>query len=132
MTDWGSAHCIGKTKVFFSDRSSKIQEAKKICEYCPIKFDCLRWALVHQEAWGVWGGLSYQELRIVAVTQGYKPPSRSQSHEVEHGTDKGWAWHRRQKMKDSTHEACQPCIDAYNASTRIRVARYRKKIRKIT
>jgi len=74
----------------------------------------------------VWGGLSYQELRIVAVALGYEPPSR---HESEHGTEKGHARHRRLREKDPTHVICQPCLDAYNAASRVRTARYRKRKR---
>lgn len=124
MVDWSEAKCIGMTKLFFDDRIKKINRAKYICKNCPIKTECLEWALVHREAWGVWSGLDYHELRIVAVSLGYTPPNRK---EVEHGTERGWAWHRRQKMKDNGHETCQPCIDAYNQATRIRVARYRKR-----
>ena len=124
MTDWGKAKCIGETKLFFDERPASVALAKIICEDCPIKSCCLDWALIHREAWGVWAGLDYQELRILAVSLGYTPPNRK---EVEHGTERGWAWHRRQKLKDSTHETCQPCIDAYNQATRIRVARYRKR-----
>lgn len=124
MIDWGRAKCIGKTKTFFDDRPTSVNKAKAICERCPIKADCLRWALSHREAWGVWGGLDYHEMRIVAVLLGYTPPNRK---EIEHGTERGWAWHRRQKEKDPRHETCQPCIDAYNFATKVRVARYRKK-----
>ena len=124
MTDWSLAKCIGKTKTFFDDRTSRVQRAKLICTSCPLKSDCLKWALEHREAWGVLAGLDYHELRIVAVSLGYEPPNRK---EIEHGTERAWAWHRRQKMKDPTHETCQPCIDAYNSATRVRVARYRKR-----
>jgi len=122
MTDWSQARCIGQTDLFFDDRLT--HQASAICATCPIKTDCLHWALEHQEAWGVWGGLSYPELRIVAVSLGYEPPSRKSP---EHGTESGHAWHRRRKIKDPNHEFCQPCIDAYNAASKVRVARYRKR-----
>jgi len=125
MADWSLAKCIGLTKTFFSDRQSSVSNAKNICVQCPIRFDCLMWALEHREAWGIWAGLDYHELRIVAVSLGYEPPSRTET-EVEHGTERGWAWHRRKKINDPTHETCQSCLDAYNAATRIRVAKYRK------
>ena len=74
----------------------------------------------------MWGGLSHAELRIVAVALGYEPPNRN---EPEHGTEKGHARHRRLKLKDPSHVICQPCLDAYNAASRVRVARYRKRKR---
>jgi len=127
MTDWSLARCIGKTDLFFNDRLT--QQAAAICETCPIRTDCLHWALEHREAWGVWGGLSYNELRIVAASLGYVPPNRK---EVEHGTERGWAWHRRQRIKNPEHQTCQPCLDAYNTAAKVRVARYRKKVSKDT
>ena len=122
MTEWSQARCVGQTDLFFDDRLT--QQASAICATCPIKSDCLHWALEHREAWGVWGGLSYQELRIVAISLGYEPPNRK---EIEHGTERGHAQHRRLKQKDPAHVICQPCIDAYNNASKIRVARYRKK-----
>lgn len=124
MSDWELANCKGRTDDFFDDRISAVAKAKEICATCPIKQDCLQWALEHREAWGVWAGLDYQELRIVAVSLGYDPPARK---EPEHGTERGWAWHRRQRRKDSAHITCQPCVDAYNESAKIRVARYRER-----
>ena len=81
-------------------------------------------ALERREAWGVWGGLSYQEIRIVAVVLGYEPPNRK---EIEHGTERGHACHRRLKRKDPNHVICDDCINAYNEATKLRGARYRKK-----
>jgi hypothetical protein len=124
MTEWDKARCIGKQKLFFDDRQTSIKKARLICLACPIRSECLDHALKYREAWGVWAGLDYQELRIVAASMGYLPPNR---REVEHGTERGWAWHRRQRSKDATHTACQPCIDAYNLKAKVRVARYRKR-----
>jgi hypothetical protein len=123
MTDWSLAKCIGHTNTFFDDRSRSVKRAKLICTGCPVKADCLNWALVHREAWGVWAGLDYQEMKIVAVSLGYQPPNRK---EVEHGTERGWAWHRRQREKNPTHVTCEPCVLAYNQAVKVRVARYRK------
>lgn len=124
MQDWSLARCKGLSDLFFSESPSKIKKAKEICETCPLRSQCMLHAFEYREAWGIWGGLDYQELRMVAVSLGYEPPNRK---EVEHGTERGWAWHRRQKKKDPTHETCQDCIKAYNQNARFRVARYRKK-----
>ena len=124
MTDFSRAKCIGKTELFFDERPTRQRLAKDICAGCPIKSACLTWALEHQEAWGIWAGLDYKELRIVAVSLGYEPPNRKA---VEHGTERGWAWHRRQRVKDPNHEYCEPCVTAYNQIAKERVQRYRKR-----
>lgn len=124
MTNFERAKCIGKTDLFFDERPTRQQLAKDICQSCPHKQPCLVWALEHQEAWGIWAGLDYKELRIVAVSLGYEPPNRKA---VEHGTERGWAWHRRQKAKDPAHDYCEPCIAAYNEAAKERVKLYRKR-----
>lgn len=42
-------------------RRRREQLAKHICRACPVLTDCLSWALVTREAYGVWGGLSPEE-----------------------------------------------------------------------
>lgn len=40
-----------------------IAEAKAVCAHCPVRGDCLDWALSHRETEGVWGGLSASDRR---------------------------------------------------------------------
>lgn len=124
MTDWSQAKCIGKSELFFDERPNSLKKARLLCLGCPIKADCLQHALEYKEAWGIWAGLDYRELGILAASLGYDPPTR---REIEHGTEAGWAWHRRQKEKYPAHVPCQPCVDAYNLRAKVRMARYRKK-----
>jgi WhiB family transcriptional regulator, redox-sensing transcriptional regulator len=37
--------------------------AKRICGTCPVRVWCLRWALDHGAAFGIWGGLAEGERR---------------------------------------------------------------------
>lgn len=37
--------------------------AKRICSMCPVKDQCLKFALDSGEEWGVWGGASETERR---------------------------------------------------------------------
>ncbi|MEU4229440.1 WhiB family transcriptional regulator [Nonomuraea sp. NPDC026600] len=45
--------------------------AKAICANCPVREECLRWALHHKEHWGVWGGLNPRERRDLTRRKGY-------------------------------------------------------------
>jgi hypothetical protein len=38
--------------------------AKAVCRACPVRDDCLEYALTNAEPWGVWGGLSADERRV--------------------------------------------------------------------
>jgi WhiB family transcriptional regulator, redox-sensing transcriptional regulator len=43
----------------------RIAEAKAVCQRCPVNAECLDWALVSKQEWGVWGGLSEDERRAL-------------------------------------------------------------------
>jgi WhiB family transcriptional regulator, redox-sensing transcriptional regulator len=40
----------------------KIRHAKRICQVCDVRAECLEYALVHDES-GIWGGMSERERR---------------------------------------------------------------------
>ena len=57
------AMCEGYTEEFYcesSDRQS-ITMAKFICASCPIQQVCQEYALIAQEEYGIWGGLTPEE-----------------------------------------------------------------------
>lgn len=54
---------------FFPEKGNSVQQAKKICERCDVKPDCLQYALDNGVDSGVWGGLSAQERRRLKKRQ---------------------------------------------------------------
>ena len=63
-------NCTGIPEVFYPERSnSRVQYAKNICKGtdevapCPVRDQCLEYALEHNEKFGVWGGTSERERR---------------------------------------------------------------------
>ncbi|MFP4234044.1 MAG: WhiB family transcriptional regulator [Nitriliruptoraceae bacterium] len=44
--------------------------AKEVCCRCPVIDECRRYALEHQELYGVWGGLGESERRILLERAG--------------------------------------------------------------
>jgi len=44
---------------------AQIEDAKKVCNRCPVKEPCLAWALESGQDAGVWGGLSEDERRAL-------------------------------------------------------------------
>lgn len=64
--------CYGIPKIMYPERSnSQVQHAKNICKgstplaisACPVRDECLAYALEHNEKFGVWGGTSERERR---------------------------------------------------------------------
>ena len=59
------AECVHHTgKVdFFPARGESVRDAKAVCAQCPVRDDCLEFALRLKVAHGVWGGMSERERR---------------------------------------------------------------------
>lgn len=51
--------------IFFSEDPDDVTDAKLVCSNCPVRLECLGWALDNKEIWGVWGGNDENEIRIV-------------------------------------------------------------------
>jgi WhiB family transcriptional regulator, redox-sensing transcriptional regulator len=43
----------------------QVEAAKAVCMTCPVRLDCLEWALATAQDSGVWGGLSEEERRAL-------------------------------------------------------------------
>lgn len=58
------AACTGlDPELFYPDKGLPVLEAKKVCRRCPVRVECLDWAIETRERFGVWGGLSPLERR---------------------------------------------------------------------
>ena len=47
--------------AFFPVGNGSQKPAKAVCRNCPVRTDCLEYALAHDEPWGIWGGFSEEE-----------------------------------------------------------------------
>ncbi len=81
--DWQMrAACRGlDSAVFFHpegergpSRAGREARAKRVCEECPVRRRCLDHALVVQEPYGVWGGLSAAERDALTRHRSVAPP----------------------------------------------------------
>ena len=80
------AKCLGlppKTSdaLFFIDKSKAPVLARIFCKDCPVKFECLEYAVTY-DCGGVWGGLSESERRRLRQTGGIVPAQRVEEHLV--------------------------------------------------
>lgn len=51
------------SEIFFPEAGANPNEAKRVCRNCPVKAECLDYALSHGMVYGVWGGLTEAERR---------------------------------------------------------------------
>ncbi len=49
--------------LWFPDQGGQVRTPKQVCARCPVRADCLDYALANDERHGVWGGLSERERR---------------------------------------------------------------------
>jgi WhiB family redox-sensing transcriptional regulator len=54
--------------TWFPEKGGSVREAKQVCARCPVRAECLEYALAHDERFGVWGGLSETERRRLRAT----------------------------------------------------------------
>lgn len=52
-------------EAFFPDKGGSSRDAKRICGDCPVRQECLEYALENDEFFGIWGGLSQRERRAL-------------------------------------------------------------------
>lgn len=52
-----------KKEFFFSPHAEEKYTAKNLCFSCPVRGDCVRWALENGEIWGIWGGRDENDIR---------------------------------------------------------------------
>ena len=66
-----AANCRGRTELFFApddsesraDRRLREAQAKKVCQECGVRVECLEEAFEADERFGIWGGLTERERR---------------------------------------------------------------------
>ncbi len=68
-TSWHEhAACRGvDPELFFPPRGGEWDEARHVCERCPVRRECLEYALETGEKFGIWGGTSERQRRGLRV-----------------------------------------------------------------
>ena len=63
--DWRESALCAEVdpEAFFPEKGGSARAAKDICRRCLVRAECLRFAIAHDERFGVWGGLSDRERR---------------------------------------------------------------------
>jgi WhiB family transcriptional regulator, redox-sensing transcriptional regulator len=64
--DWrASAACADAPELFFSEDAQDEAKAKAACGTCPVRAECLAFALRNGIEFGVWGGAAEDERRTI-------------------------------------------------------------------
>ena len=50
---------------WFPEKGGSTLWAKRVCRMCTVKSECLEYALEHEIRYGIWGGMSERERRVL-------------------------------------------------------------------
>lgn len=127
---WGSALCRqSDCEAWFPEQGQSSRPAVRICVRCPLMRQCLRRALIDQEDFGVWGGLTTPQrrslLKALAARLGDQQLQDSPLLDaaLDHFTGPTWttAARRRQNLNSLTSlpdpRAIPQAVDAGTATT---------------
>lgn len=58
--EWvGFSNCIGHNQdLFFTGEKTMRASTKQICDECAVAVECLAFAIMTKQDWGIWGGMS--------------------------------------------------------------------------
>jgi WhiB family redox-sensing transcriptional regulator len=72
ITDWrdGAACRHRDPELFFPEGTAgpalrQADQAKRVCQSCPVRTPCLDFALRHGLGFGIWGGVTGEERRVL-------------------------------------------------------------------
>jgi WhiB family redox-sensing transcriptional regulator len=73
---WMAEGLCGQTdpEMFFPEKGGSTKNAKKVCQACPVRAECLDYALAGDQRFGIWGGLSERERRRLRTASKETPP----------------------------------------------------------
>jgi WhiB family redox-sensing transcriptional regulator len=101
------------TEWWFPERGDPTEQAKIICHTCPVRLDCLNYALNIPSLVGIWGGMSGKERRQIR-SKPTKP--------IRHGTPTGYHQHLRRGT-----EPCLQCRQAHSRNTQLKKEQARER-----
>ena len=105
------AACHGMTALFFPTRGEDARPARAICAGCPVRTECLDFAIDGGDHHGVFGGTSERERRSL------RRGDNAKRRRAACGTRSGYYRHRA--------EFTEPCQECRQAATRYTTDRRR-------
>jgi WhiB family transcriptional regulator, redox-sensing transcriptional regulator len=60
----------------------EIEEAKRVCAVCPVQSQCLEFALRTRQEFGIWGGTTEEERRLLVKVIRAKAKARTREEDV--------------------------------------------------
>jgi len=70
MSDWRASAVCAQTdpELWFPEKATQSRAARAVCAGCPVRAECLAYALTQDRVYGVWGGTTERERRKLTTT----------------------------------------------------------------
>src|ERR1039458_1452836 len=81
-------------RIFFPERGGNTDLPKSICAVCPCSDPCLEWALYHHEDYGIFGGTSGKQRRVIRRVRGIVSTAPQADSELTA------TWHHNHEARD--------------------------------
>lgn len=52
-------------ELFFPEKGDNAKAARRVCANCPVRTECLEAGVTEEHEFGIWGGLSINELKTL-------------------------------------------------------------------
>ncbi len=109
------AACKGMNPdLFFPEHGVRPTQARKTCETCPVRQQCLDYALADAQLIGMWGGTTSRQRATIRRQRSGRNVGQ-QPQPIRHGTNSGYQQHTRRGER--------PCPECHQAHTADRQAR---------
>lgn len=82
-TTWRERALCAETdpEIFFPERGYSQKDALAVCGRCPVRAECLQWALAHGER-GIWGGTTERARRRMGGASPHDPVEQERTREI--------------------------------------------------
>lgn len=61
-------------RIFYPEvklgHNTDVRAARAICDTCPVREECLQYAIAAGEEWGIWAGLTTHQRRTIRMSRG--------------------------------------------------------------
>jgi WhiB family transcriptional regulator, redox-sensing transcriptional regulator len=76
---WQGAALCAETdpEAFFPEAGQPARAAKRVCDACPVRAECLEYAVANGVMFGIWGGLTERERRPLGAQHLDLPVARA-------------------------------------------------------
>ncbi len=68
---------VNDAELWFAEQGAQVEQAKALCQTCPLLEGCLAGAIERAEPWGVWGGQVFVNGVVVPTKRGRGRPRKN-------------------------------------------------------